>query len=222
MLSVGGSTVNLTVSSTAGTNSATTPLIYASAGVLNIINSTLKGTTSANAGVALSVIPGGSCLVTLRNCTLYPGAWERGGPAVDGGAATGQASKLRISGDVWAGGLVAGTGNAGFIPIVGCWMPDAGGNGLRLHLLNDSAYPGSMTGAQTILSVYGSDLPAVSDVRLGTAYGPSDTLVGTCAVPPALSVIEGVPVDDGVGTGGITLAAIAAMTGAQLAAAAAL
>lgn len=43
--------------------------------------------------------------------------------------------------------------------------------------------------------------PAEANVRLGTVYGPTNNLTGTCAVPPAAAVGVGVPVDNTVGTG---------------------
>jgi len=41
--------------------------------------------------------------------------------------------------------------------------------------------------------------PSESDVRDGTVYGQSDEFEGTCAIPPAESVVKNVPVDDTVG-----------------------
>ena len=42
--------------------------------------------------------------------------------------------------------------------------------------------------------------PATTDVRSGVVYGIGDAYTGTCAVPPAESVVKNVPVDDTVGT----------------------
>ena len=42
--------------------------------------------------------------------------------------------------------------------------------------------------------------PAESDVRSGVVYGIGDAYTGTCAIPPAESVVKNVPVDDTVGT----------------------
>jgi hypothetical protein len=62
-----------------------------------------------------------------------------------------------------------------------------------------------------------------ADVRAGTEYA-AGSLTGTLAVPPAGSVAVGVPVDDGVGTAslgsvGASVDDIAALVGAQIAAA---
>jgi len=48
-------------------------------------------------------------------------------------------------------------------------------------------------------SLHTSSMPSEADVRYGVAYGPGDSLVGTCYVPEPESVLYGVPVDDTVG-----------------------
>ena len=55
--------------------------------------------------------------------------------------------------------------------------------------------------------------PATNNVRLGTVYGASNELTGTCAVPGAASVAVGVPVDNTVGTAAITPESIRAALG---------
>jgi len=42
--------------------------------------------------------------------------------------------------------------------------------------------------------------PAITNVRTGIVYGIGNNYTGTCAVPPAESVVKNVPVDDTVGT----------------------
>lgn len=51
-------------------------------------------------------------------------------------------------------------------------------------------------------------LPATTNVRSGTVFGPVNELTGTLAVPPAASVSYGVPVDNTTGTAAITAADI--------------
>jgi hypothetical protein len=58
-----------------------------------------------------------------------------------------------------------------------------------------------------------------ADVRLNTIYGYNNELEGTLAVPPANSVASGVPVDNTVGTAALALGDVAALVGAQVAAA---
>lgn len=61
--------------------------------------------------------------------------------------------------------------------------------------------------------------PSAANVRFGTVYGPSNELTGALAVPPANAVASGVPVDNTVGTAALSPADIAALVGAQVAAA---
>lgn len=63
-----------------------------------------------------------------------------------------------------------------------------------------------------------ADSPAPANVRLGTTYA-SGSLTGTCAVPPAASVAAGVPVGNTTGTAALSPADVAALVGAQVAAA---
>jgi hypothetical protein len=58
-----------------------------------------------------------------------------------------------------------------------------------------------------------------ADVRAGTTYGFNDELTGALAVPPAEAVSFGVPVDNTTGTAALNLGDVAAVTGAQIAAA---
>ena len=60
----------------------------------------------------------------------------------------------------------------------------------------------------TIRPLYTADSvggnPAITNVRLGTVYGPSNELTGSVAIPPAQSVTFGVPVDNTTGTSALT------------------
>jgi hypothetical protein len=62
-----------------------------------------------------------------------------------------------------------------------------------------------------------SDFPAITDVRSGVTYA-AGTLIGTCAVPSALSVAYGVPVDNTTGLSIITRAQLISDVGAIVAA----
>jgi hypothetical protein len=83
---------------------------------------------------------------------------------------------------------------------------------------NDDSFP---TGG--LVSRVSPDLvtgmAAQSDVRAGLAYGFNDELTGALAVPPAEAVSFGVPVDNTTGTAALNLGDVAAVTGAQIAAA---
>lgn len=65
----------------------------------------------------------------------------------------------------------------------------------------------------------GVDGLSPANVRSGTAYGTGGALTGTLAVPPANAVASGVPVDNTTGTAAVRLNDIAAVVGAQVAAA---
>ena len=73
----------------------------------------------------------------------------------------------------------------------------------------------SLDGVSTFLNYYQdgaassqSGQAAASDVRYGTAYGPTATLTGTCRVPAASSVAYGTPVDSTTGVAVLTKEAI--------------
>ena len=59
-------------------------------------------------------------------------------------------------------------------------------------------------GNASISTLYTADVlenpPAITNVRTGIVYGIGDAYTGTCAVPPAESVVKNVPVDNAVGT----------------------
>ena len=66
-------------------------------------------------------------------------------------------------------------------------------------------------------SLYSADalpgVPAAANVRQGTAYGPTNELTGTCAVPAAAAVLYGVNVDATTGTATLAAADIRAALG---------
>lgn len=62
-------------------------------------------------------------------------------------------------------------------------------------------------------------MPASGNVRHATVYGYNNELTGTLRVPPASSVASGVPVDATTGTAALSPADVAALVGAQIAAA---
>lgn len=80
-----------------------------------------------------------------------------------------------------------------------------------------------LTPAATTSSLFSIDVPtgpATSDVRSGTTYVFGGvTRTGTLAVPPTNSVASGVPVDNTTGTAALTPSDVAALVGAQIAAA---
>jgi hypothetical protein len=57
-------------------------------------------------------------------------------------------------------------------------------------------------------SLHSGSMPAVSDVRYGTTYGPGGMYTGTAYIPSAASVAYGVPVDNTTGTAVLTPSAV--------------
>lgn len=62
-------------------------------------------------------------------------------------------------------------------------------------------------------------MPSQSNVRSGTVFGYNSELTGSLAVPPTNAVASGVPVDNTTGTAALLLGDVAAVVGAQIAAA---
>lgn len=211
---VTGSTMNLTCNQMVNTSNTNAHPVNLTGGTTLIYDCDIRGSSTNGRSVSVS----GTAIVTLRDCLITPGQ----GNSVSVFASTTTATyRLRISGDIYMGGILANSGLDGFMPIDALWNVDTGGAGIRFHAVNDSAFPGSFDGAETILSAYGgtSGIPVPADVRAGTLYGPSNTYTGALAVPPAASVAAGVPVGNTVGTGGVLLSDFADVVGDQLAAA---
>lgn len=216
---VGGSTLNMSSCSMAASSSSTNSVVlYLAGGTTTLTSCTVAGSSTNDFPTVQ--IASSSAVLTMRDCTIKPGTASGGSPALSASAST-TTARVRISGDIYCGGVIASTGPDGFFPITGQFTADTGGSGLRIRCLNDTSFPTSNAGTATILSMYGSasGLPVPADVRSGTAFGPSGAYTGTLAVPPAASVQTGVPVDNVTGTGAVLLADIAAITGAQIAAA---
>ena len=83
---------------------------------------------------------------------------------------------------------------------------------------NNTGYPSGTPVTYATLDYIPNNVPTPNNVRAGTVYGNNE-YTGTLAVPPAASVAAGVPVDNTTGTAAVRLQDIAAVTGAQIAAA---
>lgn len=196
VLSGGSLTCSVTGSITGGSASTAHGLSVLSGGAASITASTLGGSGGAS---GVNVASGGAA--TIRGT----------GTASATSAAITSASACRISGDLYHS-------SGSFAPVAGTWSVIASEE-VRMHLSDDSAYPASNAGSAVVLSLLGSDLPDPEDVRAATTYGPSGGSTGTLAVPPPASVAAGVPTDDTVGSAVLSLSDLAAVTGAQIAAA---
>lgn len=189
-----------------GSGAATAYAINAN-GSLTITGDVTGGSTAAaiNFGVSSATIRG----------ELRPGNSATGVPAI---ISEGTTAFVRYSGHIYSGGMAVNTGPNGFFPIRGSWTV-MDGEDVFIHVFNDDNFPSGNNGTQTVLTRYGTSNPAIEDVRAGVVYGVDSQLEGTLAVPPPASVASGVPTDDTVGTAALSLADVAALTGAQIAAA---
>ena len=201
-----GATLTVTGNVTGGSGTSATVLISAASVSATITGDITGGSNVSAFGVTLS-----SGSLTVRG-TLRPGSTGAGCPAVV------SSGVFRYSGHIYSGGMSASTGPNGYFPINGTWSAISGEE-VYLHVYDDGNFPSGNNGTARTLTRYGTDLPDQADVRDGTTYGPSAGLTGTLAVPPAASVAAGVPVDDTVGTAAVKLSDIAAVQGAQIAAA---
>lgn len=107
---------------------------------------------------------------------------------------------------------------SGMVAVYARFIRMTGTNSGITRYANAVGYPND-----TMVSRVSPDLatgvPAASNVRFNTVYGFENQLTGTLRVPPTNAVASGVPVDNTVGTAAVRLEDIAAVTGAQIAAA---
>jgi hypothetical protein len=104
-------------------------------------------------------------------------------------------------------------------------MPFGGslGGTIKIAPIANSEFRFALPTGVGTTSLYSADVvggnPSASDVRFGTVYGVGGTVTGTCRVPAASLVGSGVPVDNTTGTASLSPADVAALVGAQIAAA---
>jgi len=236
LLELAGSTVTLTVAGAITGDSSTTgtePSAVLITGGTHTINADVTGGAASSAsGVTIS---GATAQATI-NGDVSGGA----GSASYGAHVTGASALLTVIGSVTGGptagglsyGVLVAAGFARFDALLqygatGCAPVHSNANPimfkrtgslLATQAPSDDDWP-LATGAAIVVERYTTGNPLPEDVRDGTLYGPGDTSAGTLAVPPASSVAAGVPVDDAVGTAALSLSDLAAVTGAQIAAA---
>jgi len=110
------------------------------------------------------------------------------------------------------------------VPLTGHWPLDVptwiiwDAENFEFHTYTDLNWPQD-TGNPVAVTRYPAGTPDEADVRQGVQFGQGLIFEGTLKVPPAAAVAVGVPVDATVGAGVVKLADVAAVTGAQIAAA---
>lgn len=210
-------TVNVTGSVTAGSAGAN-GIDCQAAATITVIGSVTGGSSNGGIGVNSS----GSSVISITGNVI-------GGPSGSapnyGVSATGS---VNIVGTLTAGAWAA-TAGAGSFVVTGPFISSAAGQvpmvnsgTVKLSPITANEFRFAKNGGGTS-SLWSSDVnsgaPTVGNVRKGTTYGVSNEFTGTLAVPPAASVAYGVPVDNTTGTAALSPADIAALVGAQIAAA---
>lgn len=168
---------------TGATNSALGTLnVYGTAFPSTSANSSNHGVNNANVG---------PCFVQVSQGHNYP----NGGILTSNVFGTNQAT---LGGAITVDALIFGSG--GYPPFSGRhFIRDAGTNYTQMRQSNN--------GVITTMGEVSADYPAVSNVRDGVVYN-FGALTGTLKVPPAGSVVLGVPVDNTVGTAGLSPTAL--------------
>lgn len=206
------------------------PAVLVTGGALTFNGDALGGSVANGHAIVVS----GATAQMIVNGTLTGGS----AASVYAVNVTGATAQLTVNGEIVGGSGLAAHGvymtsgfaridalltfgSAGSAPIQSAANPimfKRTGTLLAMQAPSDDGWPAA-TGAAIIVERYTTGNPLPADVRDGTLYGPGGTSEGTLAVPPAASVAAGVPVDDTVGTAALSLSDLAAVTGAQIAAA---
>ena len=205
-------------------------VVYVAGGTV-VVNGNCTGSSASNSNaIAMDVASSQltvNGIVTGGSATSSYGIWSNSASArttvvgeVRGGAATTgygvyvQAGALRLD-------AVLRWGTLGCAPVHsqgGRPQFMTAGTEIGVAAPSDSSWP-TPTGDDIVVKRCATVNHAPSDVRAGVTYDSTGMSTGTLAVPPAASVAAGVPVDATVGTAAVKLSDIAAVQGAQIAAA---
>lgn len=225
-INAGSGAPTITVGSVyGGTGNNQTSGIYATGAAIIAATNVYGGSTANGNGNTYGIHATGAATITAEN--VYGGAATNGhgiyathaSAIIDLGNVTAGVSAgayligpttVRAHGDL----TYAATGRA---PIVSNFLMIQSGEPTTWMCVDDTSWPTG--GALIPLSNALEGVPAAADVRAGTTFGAGGSLTGTLSVPPASSVAAGVPVDATTGTAALLLADVAAVTGAQIAAA---
>ena len=191
---------------TGGSSGTANAINWASSGAL-VVNGTVTGGTNSSAsglavngtgpatvnGAAIGSAASGAALwanATLTVTRAIGGPLANSGPGVQATGGSGVATVREIE-----------YGDLGASPTSGVIrLTDSTANVALVYRFG--------TTKKTLVDTASTNLiPASSNVRSGTVYNAGQT-TGTCAIPPAGSVVLGVPVDNTVGTAAISSAAV--------------
>ncbi len=226
-VNISGGTVDITGDVTGGSGGSAYG-VNISGGTVDITGDVTGGSGSNAYGVNVS---GSGAKNVSVNGDVQASATAEGFNATGTGTGT-----IRVNGSITASAAAPGLASVGYNltistsgPIVNHENNMSGLVAYRWTLWGEDEFewhahrfetPSSEDTEPWILQRFPAGSPDPEHVREGHAYGPpGDPREGTLAVPPASSVAAGVPVDDTTGTGAVLLADVAAVTGAQIAAA---
>lgn len=188
---------NLTATNMTGVaafSSATNFVRVTSSNTLNVITTTylVGGGTNNIINQGTTNITG-NCYASSTNANAH--CVSNTGTATIVGGAFGGSSAVINGGTVIASGQITNSGGN---------MALRATTSLRLYSTAQTQWTFNTDNLSVDQTLYTPGVatghPAEANVRLGTVYGPTNNLTGTCAVPPAAAVSIGVPVDNTVGT----------------------
>ena len=163
------------------------PGVYIANGTGNSITGTATGGAGGAPGVTNA--SGTQVYVSTAKSNAFPSSGSAG---AFGTAQTNGAGSILIDAMIFGAG--------GWPPVGGPhFVRDAGTNFVQMRQ--------SSGGPVTTIGEVPNDYPAPADVRAGVSYD-FGAMTGTCAVPPAASVLVGVPVDNTVGTAAVSAEAL--------------
>jgi hypothetical protein len=194
----GGGTINITGNAQGG--SAGIGIENSSTGTINITGTCTGGSSTGNAFVNSST----GTINHIGTAQASPTA-----PAIGVGAAgqiTNLTGPLLSTDETYAGGAAA----SGVNPCAALrWFPlDTALSTFEYRMRGQtlSGSPSIRPARRLYLTdAYAATYPSASNVRTSTTYGPGNIYTGTCTVPPAGSVLFGVPTDNTVGTVSVTI-----------------
>ena len=193
LYATGAATITITGTVTGGTNSAY--CLYATGAATITITGNLTGGSSSYALYAT-----GAATITITG-TLQASA------SAAALSSTSASAKIALTGPLLSSSTAHGTANAsGVNPVYAMrWWPKETAIGTFYYELRGDAVVDGVRPARTLYVAEGvtgdnSLLPVPANVRHGISYAVNNALTGTCHVPPAASVLYGVPVDATTGT----------------------
>lgn len=186
-----GATITITGNVTGGGSYA----LYATGAATITITGNLTGGSSSYALYAT-----GAATITITG-TLQASA------SAAALSSTSASAKIALTGPLLSSSTAHGTANAsGVNPVYAMrWWPKETAIGTFYYELRGDAVVDGVRPARTLYVAEGvtgdnSLLPVPANVRHGISYAVNNALTGTCHVPPAASVLYGVPVDATTGT----------------------